>query len=245
MDESGNSGDSDSDSVFVIAGFISTAERWQAFADAWIAAGLARDIKMAKAMRRASKGKRNICNIVTSLVASHVMGRIECAVDLQDYRRYAKGKVPKECDSPYFWGFHGAVARICRTAMALDYSGGLDLFFDVSKPGEQGERWYDLARMLMPHEYRVMLPASICWKADQDFLPLKSADLLAGLARRDHNGDVSGLEPVISRVNAIGIVQESEPLDAEYFQRIVASPDAFLEGEDFKDWKGRWTEGQT
>lgn len=242
MDESGNWGMSDSDSVFEVAGFLSTYDKWQAFANKWEELGLPRELKMASVLTKAAKGHgRDRLNSVTAMIEAAALYRIECAVHLASYRSVARGNIPKEIDDPYFFGFHASLDRICRTAIALGYSGSIDLFFDVQdRLGRNRECWYDLARILMPEEYRRMLPLSIQWKSDVEFLPLKSADLLAGLARRDHNDDVCGLEEVVARINTIPIIRGADPLDASYFQHLVNSPSVNLEREEFENWKERW-----
>jgi hypothetical protein len=68
VDESGNCGVGDQDEVFVIAGFISTAEKWQAFADAWVSAAIPKNAKMAKVIQRASRGKPNIIDQAPSIL---------------------------------------------------------------------------------------------------------------------------------------------------------------------------------
>ncbi|MEO6806025.1 MAG: DUF3800 domain-containing protein [Edaphobacter sp.] len=243
MDESGNWGENDSDEVFVVAGFVSSAEKWQQFADNWLDNRLPIDLKMTFAMKQVKRGKVAYLEAVTSMIETAAMARVESAVHLASYRESVKGKIPKEVDNPYFWAFNAAIDRICRTALALKYKGTLDLFFDEHTIGKNSERWYDLARISMPEAYRRMLPHSIYWKNDEEFLPLKSADLLAGMCRRDHNADTSGLDSYVKRICAIPMVQDSEPLDSTYFSKIIDSPPLQLEGHEFENWKERWNEG--
>lgn len=245
MDESGNWGENDRDHVFMIAGFISTAEKWQRFSDGWMAAQLPKELKMTCAMKMAANyNEWKYLSPVISLIEDTVMARVECAVHLDSYKRCAKGKIDPYYDSPYFWAFHNAMDRICRTATdLLGYSETVDLFFDVHTLGKRGQKWYELARLIAPDQYRKILPSYIHWEDDEIFLPLKSADLLAGLARRDHSGDVVNLEEVVSRINSIPRVSGSQPLEDDYFNMAINSPPALPKDDDeLKEWAEKWKE---
>jgi hypothetical protein len=245
MDESGNL--NSDDSVYVVAGFISTAERWQQFSDEWVNQNLSVRLKGRKALSKENNGKASDCWIISELIQKHALYRVECAVHLASYMRCARGRIDRVVDSPYFWAFHGAIERICRTATALNYQeASLDLFFDVNEVERKVERWYDLARTcIVPEDCRRLLPPSINWKTDEEFLPLKSADLLVGLARREHNDDVSGLEHIVRQIGKVPIVTDSGPLDEEYFNRSLSSSPAEFSGKEFEIWKERWDEGNS
>jgi hypothetical protein len=240
VDESGGWGDGDNDEVFMVAGFISTSGNWRDFANEWVEAGLPRNLKMAKAMNRASKGKPNEVERVLRMVESHALYRVECAVHLDSYRCVAKGKFDRVIDSPYFFAFQELCRRIWETAVTIHkHTGTIDFFFDDGPLGRRAEKWYDLARCFMSRELAAMMPRQIYFKTDEEFLPLKCADLLAGLARRDHNGDTTNLEGAIARVNKIRSVN-SPPLEEDHFRSLLAAESSAVPEACLADWKKRW-----
>ena len=145
-----------------------------------------------------------------------------------------------EIDSPYFFAFNEFCRRVAATVVNVHrYAGSIDLFFDEGRLGRRTEKWFDLARCYMSTEVAAILPRQIFFKSDEEFLPLKSADLLAGLARRDHNGDVANLEDVIERVNRIRLIH-SPVLEKDYLSSLLAAGNATPREECLAEWKERW-----
>jgi hypothetical protein len=91
----------------------------------------------------------------------------------------------------------------------------------------------------MSAEVNAILPGQLFFRSDDDFLPLKSADLLAGLARRDHNGDVANLGSVIERINRIPSIH-SPVLEEGHLSALLAAGNATPNEECLAGWKERW-----
>ena len=141
VDESGNWGVSDQDQVLVIAGFISTADKWQSFADAWVGAAIPKNAKMARVIQMASKRQPNKIEQVLGMVEAQTESRVECAVHLESYRALIKGNVDAEIDSPYFFAFNEFCRRVAATVVNVHrYAGTIDLFFDEGALGRRAEK---------------------------------------------------------------------------------------------------------
>ncbi len=241
MDESGNWGPDDTDSVFVTAGYISSEDRWQEFSREWVSLGLKKGLKARKALKNATVGKSNDCIQIAQLIKKYALLGIECPIDLSSYRRCAKGKIHTSVDQPYFWAFHETIQLICKSCIEIDASAQVELIFDEKDGGSKWERWYDLARLkYFRPEHRAILPRSIQWKSDDDVLALKSADMLAGFARRFHNGQSKEIDGIGELLGSVKIMSFPEPLSDAYFNAALASEADQLEGDDIEEWKTRW-----
>src|SRR5271169_571230 len=89
------------DTIYTLAGWLSTADRWKHFSDDFEKAGLPNTFHMKRVRRHA--GKR--LHTLAAITCEYAMFRVDCALHQKNYLNLAKGKVALQLDSPYFFLF--------------------------------------------------------------------------------------------------------------------------------------------
>jgi hypothetical protein len=143
IDDSGNE---PTGPVFLLAGFISTAERWERFSDEWAAVcaqpPATPNFHMVQAERLkggywgigaddelAARRDRRVGDLV-EVIMKHAMIRINAAMDWNNYNRMIKGKVPPQTDNPYFWCFANLIMEIARSQSRVGMREKVSFVFD-------------------------------------------------------------------------------------------------------------------
>lgn len=198
IDDSGKEKDSFSQ---VLAGYLSTAEKWAAFSNEWqvILDGFGIEqfhmvdaFRMSKEYRKLGTLKRN--QLIFDLIACinrHVERAFVFSMDLSAHRHwFARKEAPGIIAfRPYRIGFHSIYTKICRYVYLKKFDSELQIFFE-EQGGESKDKIfksmetlrdvadnYGHANMNMPSPNFV----------PKNVLPIQAADLLAWLCRRENH----------------------------------------------------------
>ena len=190
--------------VYVLAGFISTADKWERFSDEW-ASLCAKDpqtpdFKMAIAEHLKGGGtywgqgtdaelaaKRDAkVYALAELVKKYAMCRISAGMDWGNYQAFAKGRVPCSFDSPYFFLFWELIVAVAQYQEKTRVREKVDFVFDDQGViGETAASWHSkLIATLSPFP-REIISCTPIFRNDTAVLPLKAADMLAWQIRRN------------------------------------------------------------
>jgi len=193
IDDSGTGGP-----LFVMAGCVATAEKWEAFTDEWEAvrkSGKAiAHLKMVEAFgltgefRGFSEKERDdkiydLINVVNKYAALSAV----CAIDGTAYQKLLAGGPAKTLDTPYF---HACMTIMMQFVVGVRRNIGpanpIDFIFDRMHPSllqEIVQMWW-LWKNTMPPGIREMLGNHPRMDDGENLLPLEAAELAAGCLRR-------------------------------------------------------------
>lgn len=203
-----DSGSEPNEVYFVLAGFLSTADRWAAFSDEWQAAlslpPLLDYFKMTEASRLQEQFDRRRgwtdalrdqrVRLLVDIACRHVLLRISGAIQNSHFSRYFRS-IPAigrtlSTDNPYPLLFMDLAAR----ELAFSYRRGFrqprDYVLDEQHgiDREIGWRWQEFAPNAMRHnrpELAAMVGSPPIFRSEYQFLPLQAADLYAWQVRRN------------------------------------------------------------
>ncbi len=159
IDDSGE-GDFPRDPVFVLAGFVTTAERWAAFSKEWQAAldappaiayfkmneaaALTKEFSRRRGWTEARRDAK--VDLLTCVIVKYAELKVSCAVDKKAFARYARSvAVPNRTsivDKPYAAAFHHIILAVAGTFLAVGINQSCDFIFD-----EQGNIGQDAVAM--------------------------------------------------------------------------------------------------
>lgn len=212
IDDSGTTGDTP---VFVLAGYLSSEWKWEAFADAWqevldLPEPKPIDVfKMAEARQFRHRHSRffgftqqeldaRLLKLV-DVIDRHVEHGVVSVVPIDLYEKHFKGLFnPDALDRPYFLSFFGMMVKLTSLTQRLKLGDRIDFIFDT-QGGEsksllvsQFEQFVGIA----PPEVKALIGGSIPkFEREEDFKPLQAADMLAWHARRYYYDLLGGRHP--------------------------------------------------
>jgi hypothetical protein len=182
--------------VFVMAGFISTAEKWAAFSDEWQrvcdATPRLSHLKMNDAMRLkgefagwSATQRDQKLQLFLDAIADHAKGAIFCTLQHDIYRAVFKEneKLPRALKSPYFFLLYAIIEKLANNQQELGLDGPVDFIFDdqvIEKP-RIIEAW-DLFKAAAPVP-RHLIGQTPAFQDDKRVLPLQAADIIAWVIR--------------------------------------------------------------
>ncbi len=211
IDDSGNDGKSP---VFVLAGFMSSVERWEAFSDEWDrvlkpADGFQLEVlKMTDVYRNRVRGARyygwpdddrdDRLKKLIKVINTHAMHGIISVIPYEPFNRIIKGKFnPHSLDRPYFLSFFGVMTQLFKVTHSLKIDDKVEFIFDTqdseNKPLLMAE--YERFISAAPPEVQAMSAGYPNFKRDEDFSPLQAADMLAWHARKYYVESFHGRDP--------------------------------------------------
>ncbi len=194
-----DSGKSDQSPVQVLAGYLSTDERWAVFSKEWTAlldeAGLDA-FRMADAWRLARRYRSNGPLARDSLIVRavecikrHAQMAFVSSLPFSGFQEYLdlKGDHAHPLGRPYFVGFYSLLWQVYKHAHLYRADQRIEIVLD--EQGGESQR-YVLSAM---SEFRRLASEKLShldiptprFKRDQDVPPLQAADMLAWLVRRD------------------------------------------------------------
>lgn len=199
LDDSGSEANG---KLFALVGVVSTVERWDRFAVEWTAAcddePRTPDFHMADAFRlkggywgRAPEDelrrKRDAKLLaLASIVRKHGIVRVGSAVAWRAYEAAARGKVPSEIDSPYFFLFWNVIQAVARWQAGTGRREKVDFVFDdQGKIGIEAVSWQPWFLDAMSDDEKFMLASTPIFRHDSDVPQLKAADMCAWYFRRE------------------------------------------------------------
>ncbi|WP_213739653.1 DUF3800 domain-containing protein [Bradyrhizobium sp. dw_411] len=214
IDDSGNDGRSP---VFVLAGFIASADQWKVFSDEWdnilnpkigFRMGV---LKMADVYRNRVRGSRYKglsdaerdarLKALIQLVNRHAMHGVVSVVPYELYNCIIKGNFnlqsTNSLDRPYFLSFFGVMTRLFQITEKLNLGDKIEFIFDTqdneSKAILMSE--YDRFISLAPDNIAALSGGYPSFKKDEESLPLQAADMLAWHIRKHYSDQDSGKDP--------------------------------------------------
>jgi len=196
VDDSGSDRGIYGGNVYVLAGFVSTAERLKEFSDCFSVIcdkePKIEDFHMYEAYRPKSKygwrdGKQRDTRIaeVVSLIREKALYRVDSVLAWPNYERIVKGRVPPEIDSPYFLLYYSIILAFAHFMDQANVEGTVDwVFDDQGALGHHASSWYVFIRDNVEDRVKKRLGARPVFRHDREFPPLKSADVYAWQVRR-------------------------------------------------------------
>ena len=154
-----DSGSEPGGKVFVLAGLLSTASQWEQFSDEWAEIcgqePAIADFHMARAYRIKGGywGDGTLAELTTrrdakilalaEVVRKYAVVRVSSGVTWRAYEAAARGKVPPEIDSPYFFLFWYIIQAVARWQEGSGRREKVDFIFDdQGKIGITAVSWY-------------------------------------------------------------------------------------------------------
>lgn len=188
--------------TFVLAGFISTLEKWERFSDAWEKAlsesPSIRYYKNSEAMSRKDEfdgwsyidAQKKVSRLI-QVIVPHVTHRVSVTIDRAEFTRFMKVIDVEVLDDPYYLLFISVVGLTIIYVDKQDDRAPISFVFD--EQGSIGFRALDMVATVQKHiglhfterqsELLIGLPT---FANDKKMLPLQAADLYAGNVRRFH-----------------------------------------------------------
>lgn len=197
-----DSGSEPGGKVFVLAGLLSTASQWEQFSDEWAEIcgqePAIADFHMARAYRIKGGywGDGTLAELTTrrdakilalaEVVRKYAVVRVSSGVTWRAYEAAARGKVPPEIDSPYFFLFWYIIQAVARWQEGSGRREKVDFIFDdQGKIGITAVSWYPYFLAAFTDQERSILAGTPIFRHDSDVLPLKAADMCAWYLRRE------------------------------------------------------------
>lgn len=194
-----DSGSHKENEIYVLAGFISTIEKWEKFNKAWRSKldegfGL-RYFKMSEAMSLTGQfasgwtsGLRDQLVLeLSEIIKEHVLVRVDSVVFRKDYEEVVHKTHPSITD-PYFVVFYQLVFAAHTYQLENKYS-KCELIFD-----EQGnfdkriyKTWREGQELAPTEERKALMESSPLFRDDKKNLPLQAADLYAWMVGKTQN----------------------------------------------------------
>lgn len=254
VDDSGNDGKSP---VFVLAGYISSVEKWESFSDDWSgvlkpATGKHLEVlKMADVYRNRLRGSRYYgwddderderLKSFIKVINKHSMHGIVSVIPYEPYLRLMKGKFKTlALDRPYFLSFFGVMTQLFNVTQKLKLDNRVDFIFDTQDseniPLLMAE--YDRFISMAPPEIKALSGGYPAFKKDEDILPLQAADMLAWHARKYYFDLYRGKDPTKEPSNvylAHMLMPKHDVIDIWDEARIKEAADILLQSS----WRGK------
>jgi hypothetical protein len=198
VDDSGSGEGIDRGNIFVLAGFVSTPERWKDFSDRWKIIcdqepktpdfHIANDIRLKNrdGSVRWTKDQRDTrIRELVDLIKTHAKFRVDSVLAWPNYDRVVKGRIPPALDNPYFLCFCNVLISVAEYMDKAGIDGTVDWTFDEQgRVGSQANKWYEFIRANMRPQLQRMFGRKPVFGHDKNLLPLKAADIYAWQIRR-------------------------------------------------------------
>jgi hypothetical protein len=241
-----DSGSDENELAFVLAGFVSTSEKWARFSDEWRALCLqdpqTPDFKMKIAERLKGSGtywgqgteaeltarRDTKVQALASLIKKYALCRISASLDWHNYRVIARGRVPENVDDPYFFLFWELLVAVAHHQERTGVREKVDFIFDRQGViGATAAFWHEKFIATLSPFARYIISGRLKFESDTDVLPLQAADMLAWHIRRcieDEENDresglVTWLRPALATLLDLPCI--SANIDAEKLRWIV------------------------
>lgn len=254
IDESGVKG---TDPVLVLAGFISTAEKWADFSTAWNRELHAEPpIKYLK-MYEVSRGCGEFAGwpqeridaklrSFVEVIIQHANRAIHVSIDLEAHARLYTGRPGKDA---YFMGFYAILSGICYEVLDhFSEERQIEVIFDENRIfGPRVALWYPAMREYLATKgdqdqqaLAEVLPPYPSFKNDHAFAPLQAADILAWLFRTAFSGQRTRFEWIATELMpSIPMSEYASVFTEERMQHQIAlGNDMELPLDYFEKWRG-------
>jgi len=241
--------------VFVLAGYVSTPEKWAAFSDEWAdALNIHPRLDYFKAKEAADcrgqfacwkfADRDNRVRLLCSLIQKYTICAVACVVRFDDYEAVFRQRISKPTDIPYFLTFYGIMSLFIRLQNHAGDDRPTDFVFDEQgkQVGEALKAWKYFIQFAPPAAKKFIGNPPIS-RDDKLILPLQAADLLAWTVRRNFvDAKLGKTHPM---VDVCGLKYLDDVWDRPRLQNMFANIQK-IKGEmggafpyDFPERKGR------
>jgi len=181
-----------------MAGFISTADNWALFSDAWMA-----ELRSGKPINylkmREANSRDGEFQGWTQAEVSEKLARLKQVIDYfepvsfhNSMSRSADWKAfsaiaPRGLGNAHFSCTFGIVSSICRFIASQKHPNKIEFIFDTQAEIEdEVDLFFDYMAEGIPAEARALIARKLRYEDDKMFAPLQAADMLAWHLRRRH-----------------------------------------------------------
>ena len=203
FDESQTDGD-----LFVLAGYVSTTERWAAFADEWQElldhdSVYYRKLEYFHMLEMQSDGDRERCQWFYNVIEKYALVAVSYTVSLKVLRHEAErifgGRDPdvrRKMSNPWQFAAAGLLATIVSNLERLELpKEPIDFVFDESVYKNAVIESWDTFKAAAPSpELATLTGSTPVFRNDREYLPLQAADLLAWWVRHWQKEGIKGAE---------------------------------------------------
>ena len=174
--------------VLVLAGYISTAERWSHFSHCWsqrlsIRPPLAR-FKMSE-VDLGSELQMERVRALYRVIEEHVQAQVVVAVNCAELREWVSAMdVQPALVNPYLLAHKAIINLTAQHQRDAGLTDKVDFIFDKRTEERKVKRAFDYYLTTLTPEFEEVTGNAPLFRDDTDFLPLQAADLLAWWARR-------------------------------------------------------------
>jgi hypothetical protein len=227
-----DSASEETDKLFVLAGYVHSAEAWARFSDDWQtvldAAPSITYFKMREAQNLSLEflgwdpiARNAKVHSLADVIDKHAPWSIECCIRRTDYQNIVGPVVPYDLRHPYFDAFYAVIIKLAQWHRHLGLTIPVDFVFDEQgEIGAEAVIWYEHIKSLQPPEIQAMLGSTPVFRDDKKILPLQAADLLAWHLRRGREErNKNEYRPVMEKL--FPLIHAEIPLGEEYLRKIA------------------------
>jgi hypothetical protein len=203
-----DSGKEDHSPNLILAGYLSTVERWELFSKEWkkiLDANRLDAFRMADAWRLARKyshvgplKRDQIVIQIIECIKKHAEMAFVSSVPFEGFHHFmdVKQDHTHSLGRPYFMNFYSLLVRFYKFAYQHKFDQAIEIIFD-EQGGESKQfvlEGMEEFRRIAAKEFPGLVIATPTFQSDKDALPLQAADALAWLVRRDAYKLVKGVD---------------------------------------------------
>jgi len=183
--------------LFVMAGYVATAEKWAAFSDEWqqhldYRSPHFRNIEAFHwAEMLSSPGDRERIGWFYRIIEDHVHAAMAVIIDMRALNRVFnefpwpqdKRQHLEPLRNPYYIAFHSVLTGMPKGQNLIGVDSPIDFFFDDNSNKERCLRGWDLLKRSARPELLALMGETPAFRDDKKVLPLQAADLWSGITR--------------------------------------------------------------
>jgi hypothetical protein len=184
-----------SDGLFMMAGYVATAEKWAAFSDEWqrhldYRSEHYRKLDVFHMRELLSERDKERIAWFYSVIEKYADAAIVLLIDTKAMRRVfdetqwpVKRSKLRMLRNPYYEAFHSVLTDLPKIQHQAGINSPIDFFFDESANKIKCLHGWEIMKKSAPKELLALMGQTPAFRNDEDVLPLQAADLWAGITR--------------------------------------------------------------
>ena len=180
--------------TLVLAGFVSTAEKWTKFSFEWNAALVEDGLKVFKS--KSQNARR--CERYYRIVEPYIDAQIYCIVDVRaltqavDEYNWPQNvfldleNIKRKIKNPYHLAFKNIIRNLVTEQERMNIFKPVNFIFDSKTESQDAMGGYDFLKHTAPSKFLRKMGAPPVFLKDHENPPLQAADLYAGYLRKAH-----------------------------------------------------------
>jgi hypothetical protein len=173
--------------VLVLAGYISTAEKWSAFSKEWEQGLTLRQslpFKMSE-IDLESEQQMEYVRYLYRVIEQHVDAQVGVAINCEELAKWVpEMDVQQRLVNPYLLGHKAIINVTAQLQRQAGLTDKIDFIFDKRSEASKIQRGFDYYLTTLTPEFEEVTGNPPIFRDDKEFLPLQAADLLAWWMRR-------------------------------------------------------------